>query len=229
MDFTPTGCRLISGPLVFFPNNDASPFRRIRIQRAQEYGARWVQTWGEEENITHVIVDKGLTFQDVLKHLKLETFPVSLELSLVPVPSADLAKSTIALVDEGYPAECIGFREVLSTKQTRFRVKGVPVPPVVKEPVPAEEASSIGSLQLKPAGKQQQAPTPSQSPTTSNNEAGVQVAEPPEVGRDETVLEARPLRERDALDEMIDEAKAVKDLVGEMIIEKLSRFLSSVN
>lgn len=60
---------------VFFPNNDVSPLRRLRIQRAQEYGALWEKTWGD--GVTHVIVDKGLTFQDVLKHLKLDVFPVS--------------------------------------------------------------------------------------------------------------------------------------------------------
>ncbi|KAH8425888.1 DNA-directed DNA polymerase IV [Aspergillus melleus] len=183
----------------FFPNNDVSPFRRVRIQRAEEYGARWARSWGDEENITHVIVDKGLTFQDVLKHLKLETFP-----------------STIALVNEGYPAECINFREVLNTTQLRFRVKGVPVSPVVKDPAPAEEASSPSSLPLKPAAKnQQQAPTPSQIFAISNDQvhAGVNpTEEPPEIMREETVLEAPPPRERDALDDMIEEAKAVKDL-----------------
>lgn len=48
------------------------------MQRAEEYGARRALSW-DDENISHVIVDKGLTFQDVLKHLKLDTFPVSLE------------------------------------------------------------------------------------------------------------------------------------------------------
>jgi DNA polymerase IV len=62
---------------VFFPNSDVSPLRRLRIQRAQEYGALWARIWGD--NVTHIIVDKGLTFQDVLRHLCLKTFPVSLE------------------------------------------------------------------------------------------------------------------------------------------------------
>lgn len=53
--------------------------RRLRIQRAQEYGAFWARSWGE--NITHVIVDKGLKYQDILCHLKLGTFPVSITLS----------------------------------------------------------------------------------------------------------------------------------------------------
>lgn len=60
--------------LVFFPNSDVSPLRRLRIQRAQEYGASWARAWGE--NITHVIVDNGLKFDEILKHLNLETIPV---------------------------------------------------------------------------------------------------------------------------------------------------------
>jgi DNA polymerase IV len=68
--------QLLTVSQVFFPNNDVSPLRRLRIQRAQEYGATWAKTW--EAHITHVIVDKGLMFQDVLKHLKLEAFPVSI-------------------------------------------------------------------------------------------------------------------------------------------------------
>lgn len=67
---------MLTGLSVFFPNSDVSPLRRLRIQRAQEYGALWARTWGD--NVTHVIVDKGLAFQEVLKHLCLETFPVSL-------------------------------------------------------------------------------------------------------------------------------------------------------
>lgn len=54
----------------FFPNSVVSPLRRLRIQRAQEYGALWARTWGD--NVTHVIVDKGLAFQEVLKYLCLE-------------------------------------------------------------------------------------------------------------------------------------------------------------
>jgi DNA polymerase IV len=60
----------------FFPNNDVSPFRRLRIQRAQEYGARWSQEWVDD--VTHVIVDKGLQLNDLQGHLKVESLPVSL-------------------------------------------------------------------------------------------------------------------------------------------------------
>lgn len=61
---------------VFFPNNDVSPLRRLRIQRAQEYGAQRAREWGAD--VTHVVVEKGLIFHDLLTHLKLETFPVSM-------------------------------------------------------------------------------------------------------------------------------------------------------
>jgi len=60
----------------FFPNNDISPFRRLRIQRAQEYGARWSREWVDD--VTHVIVDKGLQLNDLQGHLKIESVPVSL-------------------------------------------------------------------------------------------------------------------------------------------------------
>lgn len=60
----------------FFPNNDISPFRRLRIQRAQEYGARWSREWVDD--VTHVIIDKGLQFNDLQGHLKIDYLPVSL-------------------------------------------------------------------------------------------------------------------------------------------------------
>lgn len=58
----------------FFPNNDVAPARRMRIRKAQEYGAVWATKWGD--SISHVIVDKDLLFEDVLKFLKLDAFPV---------------------------------------------------------------------------------------------------------------------------------------------------------
>lgn len=108
-----------------------SPVRRLRIQRAQEYGAFWARSW--DKNVTHVIVDKGLKYEDVLRHMELDIFP-----------------ATIALVDEGYPAECIKFRCVLNPAQSRFRVSGFPLPSVAKEPSFEVEESSGGSLSLKP-------------------------------------------------------------------------------
>lgn len=60
---------------VFVPNNDVSPARRIRINKALEFGASWARTW--QDQITHVIVDSELCFEDVMSYLKLKSFPVS--------------------------------------------------------------------------------------------------------------------------------------------------------
>ncbi|KAL2832145.1 hypothetical protein BDW59DRAFT_169533 [Aspergillus cavernicola] len=184
----------------FFPNSDVSPLRRLRIQRVQEYGAQWARAW--ENNITHVIVDKGLKFEEILKHLKLEDFP-----------------SKMALVDECYPSECINFRCVLSAAQARFQVKGAPTqtqaeklcdPPLTRGP------SSSGSLPLKPDNKQQQQTQRSSqffedqdSPRAPDPAPQVQCQEE---ATEEIIYESFPAWERDALDEMIDEAKAAKDL-----------------
>ncbi|KAF7163672.1 hypothetical protein CNMCM5623_008478 [Aspergillus felis] len=179
----------------FFPNNDVSPLRRLRIQRAQEYGATWAKTW--EGHITHVIVDKGLMFQDVLKHLKLETFPPN-----------------VTLLDESYPSECIKFKSVLSTTLVRFRVHGAPCPEAV-DTDPTNETPSTASLPLKPSRKQQVTPTPSQD-SRDQCVVGHAPEQPVETPSDETHQE-QPVsglssRERDALDDMIEAAKAAKDL-----------------
>ncbi|PYH88687.1 putative DNA polymerase POL4 [Aspergillus ellipticus CBS 707.79] len=174
----------------FFPNNDVSPLRRLRIQRAQDYGASWERTWGN--NVTHVIVDKGLTFQDVLKHLGQETFPAS-----------------IALVNESYPSECVKFRSVLSAMQSRFRVNGMAAPKA-KETSPVDEPSSTASLAVKPARKEQRHQTPSES---SGSQHAEELPEQ-EIGKSakETEAARETGRERDALDDMIEEAKAVNHL-----------------
>lgn len=66
---------------VFFPNNDVSPSRRLRIQRAREYGAQCVTEWTED--ITHVIVDKGLLYRDLVTHLKITSLSVSNFLGII--------------------------------------------------------------------------------------------------------------------------------------------------
>lgn len=186
--------------------------RRLRIQRAQEYGALWARSW--EESVTHVIVDKGLVYDDILHHLKLNSFPVS---SMRMVENQENyrtsnscyhVKPTTALVDESYLSECIQFRSVLNPGQSRFRVNGVPKPSVVEEqPVKVVEPSSSGSLPLKPPkGMGQSTPTPSEQPSSGDVQQEDQKAI--------HVHKDAPDRERDVLDDIIDEAKIVEDLVS---------------
>lgn len=181
--------------------------RRLRIQRAQEYGALWARAW--EESVTHVIVDKGLVYDDILHHLNLGSFPVS---SMRMVEKREIIvltciKPNIALVDESYLSECIQFRSVLNPGQTRFRINGVPKSPIVeKQPAKEAEQSSSGSLPLKPPKGQGQS-----TPTPSEQLSGGQVQHEDQ----QPILPVEEVsdRERDVLDDIIDEAKVVEDLV----------------
>ncbi|KGO75913.1 DNA polymerase family X [Penicillium italicum] len=192
----------------FFPNNDISPFRRLRIQRAQDYGARWSRNW--DTDITHVIMDKGLLPSDLLSYLKLEILPTS-----------------VALVNETYPSECIQFGSVLDTSHLRFRVNGTPTTTEkVKSPV-AE--SPPDSLPLKPSRREiNQSPErclpPVEEPTAKslpNNFPESVLESMPNTVISEPTHDAatateetceRGNRERDVLDEIIDEAKATSHL-----------------
>jgi len=59
---------------VFIPNNDVAPSRRLRIRKAMERGALWVREW--RDGITHVIVDDGLKYNQVMSFLKIPSLPV---------------------------------------------------------------------------------------------------------------------------------------------------------
>ncbi|OQE31128.1 hypothetical protein PENFLA_c002G10153 [Penicillium flavigenum] len=191
----------------FFPNNDISPFRRLRIQRAQDYGARWSRNWATD--VTHVIMDKGLLSSDLLTYLKLESLPTS-----------------VALVNESYPSECIQFRSVLDTSHLRFRVNGTPTT-AEKEKSPVAEPSPPDSLPLKPSRREKNQsperclspvkeptpnPLPKDSPETVPESVPHAVTSEPD---HETATEETSKRgnwERDALDDIIDEAKATSHL-----------------
>ncbi|QGA15458.1 hypothetical protein EYB26_003116 [Talaromyces marneffei] len=107
----------------FVPNNDISPARRLRIQRSQEYGASWAQTWSSD--VTHVIVDKGLDYREMLKVLTPEQL-----------------SANIAIVNQDYVSDCLVFKSVLLVTQLRFRVDGTPTTSGTDTAAPAQ-ANSI--------------------------------------------------------------------------------------
>lgn len=83
-----------SSPLDFVPNNDTSIPRKLRIRKAMEWGALWVREW--RDGVTHVIVDKALCYDDVLKALKISSLPVRiliLGLSDCPADQAGQCKA----------------------------------------------------------------------------------------------------------------------------------------
>ena len=71
----PEAQQIFRGSMFYFiPNNDVAGPRKLRIQRALDYGAAWERAWSAR--VTHVIVDSNLTMPDVLKHFRGEKLPV---------------------------------------------------------------------------------------------------------------------------------------------------------
>lgn len=187
-----------------------SPLRRLRIQRAQEYGALWTKDWGN--HITHVIVDKGLTFQEVLKHLKLECIPVGNQPLNLDIPT-NRVQPTVMLLDESYPSECIKFRSILSSHHARFRILGMPVTSELGESEPIGEVSTENSLPLKPSGRElRTAMTPPEpdSPVGRDFNGSHLTARG---GVTNEAVRSRTPPPRDALDEMIKQAQCAQNLV----------------
>ncbi|KAL8770045.1 MAG: hypothetical protein Q9209_004083 [Squamulea sp. 1 TL-2023] len=58
----------------FLPDDDVAPARKLRITKVLERGAIWIKHF--ENDVTHIIVDKSLTYNDLLKYLKRTSIPV---------------------------------------------------------------------------------------------------------------------------------------------------------
>lgn len=116
----------------YIPNNDIAPARKLRIGKAQDYGARWVRNL---EDASHTIVDKYLEYKDIKSVLGSE------------VPSS------LVIVNEDYPIDCISFRTLLNPDQNRYRVAGCPEKKDQLAPDKAPSSPSRSpdhSLQVKP-------------------------------------------------------------------------------
>lgn len=98
----------------YIPNNDVAPARKIRIGKAQEYGAQWARTL---EEATHAIVDKNLAYKDVEKILKPAT-------------------AALVIVNEDYPIDSISFRTLLNPHQHRYGVAGCTISTEPSTPSP---------------------------------------------------------------------------------------------
>ncbi|KAK3310618.1 uncharacterized protein B0T15DRAFT_518954 [Chaetomium strumarium] len=116
----------------YIPNNDIAPARKLRISKAQEYGARWVR---DLVDASHVVVDKHLTYKDIESILGSEP-------AAAPI-----------VVNEEYPIDCLSFRTLLNPDQKRYKIPGYPVNNAAQlasdqiPPVPSQ--SSDRSLQVK--------------------------------------------------------------------------------
>ncbi|KJR86773.1 uncharacterized protein SPSK_02589 [Sporothrix schenckii 1099-18] len=111
----PEGQRIFAGLSFCYLPNGAFGARKLRINKARQHGARWVQNLREA---THVVVDKQLRWADVEAHVRDE---LATMLSTDPEPAA---AAWPILVNETYPLDCIGFRHLLNPEQLRYRVTG---------------------------------------------------------------------------------------------------------
>ncbi|KAI4284933.1 MAG: hypothetical protein L6R35_004770 [Caloplaca aegaea] len=181
----------------FIPNDDVAPARKHRIRKTMERGAAWIKQW--DDRITHIIVDKSLSYSDILKFLKMSSIPPSM-----------------AVVNELYPSECIQYQMLVNPSQRLYHVQGFQEK-LKPEQGRSFETPSIESLPLK---SRKSAAKPSQTPTRTEASDQNQVDGPCAVDATTCpVLEAPvspcPILDNqlpDALDKAIEETLAVKDL-----------------
>ncbi|PTB67032.1 Nucleotidyltransferase [Trichoderma citrinoviride] len=180
----------------YVPDNDIAPVRRLRINRAREFGAVWTR---DLTAATHVVVEKKLEWKDVERMLL-----------LLPREKFE-GREMPRVVNEDYPLDCIQFRAIVDAGQRKYLLNGQPaVGAKESEPTTPHAADVIveettktkaraSSLPLKPAprnkAKWDHVPpkgTPSQTeesslsgPRTRNGTAGVVAMESQAVVKDE--------------------------------------------
>ncbi|KAL6904395.1 hypothetical protein GGI43DRAFT_400282 [Trichoderma evansii] len=151
----------------YIPDNDIAPVRRLRINRAKEFGAEWTR---DLMTATHVIVEKKLMYKDVERIWPKAGF-------------RDRAPPKV--VNEDYPLDCIQFRAIVDPSQKKYLLVGqsaieakekevIIIPDAADSDAPAK--SKADSLPLKPQhhnkGKWDYVPprgTPSQGEESSVN------------------------------------------------------------
>jgi DNA polymerase IV len=152
----------ILGDIAFYyiPNDDVAPARKLRIRKAQSYGARWVR---ELSSASHAIVDNHLSYKDIDK---------------IVAPASGLT-----ITNEDYPIDCIAHRALLNPDQPRYRVSGFPAAKDKSPPVssPVHPESSKPSLQPKnpnaELGRRDTAPRSSTPPRSGESSARDDVVE----------------------------------------------------
>ena len=218
----------IFNDLIFYyiPPDDIASLRRTRIAKARSYGATWTKQWAS--GITHVIVDKDLSYKDVMTHLN-------------PFLALDSLPPSMVMVNENYPLDCISYSSILDENQPQYAIKNQESR--IGEQSQSRRASekSEASLELKSAQPRKGDSTPpnqtpprnqkltqiSQSKAQPNqlsvdssmrawlpkeNGEIVFVESPHEATNEQAMTSEEPSRPRDALDEVLEMARAVQNL-----------------
>ncbi|OHF01039.1 hypothetical protein CORC01_03606 [Colletotrichum orchidophilum] len=125
----------------FIPNDDIAPARKIRIRKAQEFGALWTRSL---QDATHVIVDRRLDWKSIESVLRSAT-----------------EASSFTVLNEDFPLDCIRFKTLLNANQKQYQVSGCPeAPPLSTSAEPQTTAqtvqpSTVTKLQDLPLKKRQ--------------------------------------------------------------------------
>ncbi|KAF2447661.1 hypothetical protein P171DRAFT_407992 [Karstenula rhodostoma CBS 690.94] len=110
----------------FFPNNDISMARRLRIHKIIQLGAAWVKNW--RDNVTHVIFDDDKnTYPQLLRRLN----------------RAGVPRRVIVVRFDPYIPQCIQSAILLDPSKARFMVKGAPRPDEASTPTPPDSQTSL--------------------------------------------------------------------------------------
>lgn len=106
LQLQPENKQIFKGLTFFYvPNDDKNPLRRTRITKAQEFGVTWATTWSPL--VTHVVVDKALSYNNVVSFLKIPQIPHQMK-----------------LVNDDYPVHCWQYGAILDEKQPQYMVTG---------------------------------------------------------------------------------------------------------
>ncbi|KAI0910616.1 hypothetical protein F4823DRAFT_589573 [Ustulina deusta] len=155
LQMAPESEQIFKGLCFFYiPNDDINPARRLRITKAREHGATWTQNSTEA---THIIVDKGLSYDDIK-----------------PILDDSLSLSSIVLVNDRYPIECLRRGSVFDPNPTveKYQYKVPGDPKSTEEPTapqPSTQDSNI-SLQVKPRRDAQTTSNATPGPTQGSSD-----------------------------------------------------------
>ncbi|KAF2968152.1 hypothetical protein GQX73_g5427 [Xylaria multiplex] len=146
----------------YIPNDDLNPARRMRITKAQEHGATWTRNSAEA---THVIVDKGLSYDDIKSFLSKNIFP----------PSS-------VLVNDQYPIECLRRRDIFDPNNTvekyQYKVPGDPT--LTGEPVLSRPSTQDSDASQKVKSRRDAQPSTHATPDCTQESSGLVPSSHPE-------------------------------------------------
>lgn len=114
--------------------------RKMRIEKAQEYGATVVMTFSS--TVTHIIADKDIKYHEILEFLELEEIPEG-----------------VAVTNPRWPGDCIKYGKLVDPKDFWYQVPGCPTESQQQK---SHDAPSP-SLQVQPR------PIPKRQPETPAN------------------------------------------------------------